>query len=329
MMRTPSPSPPVETGPDAAVSEQAAAWVEAADTLGSTERAALAQWRAADPRHAAAHDRAAGIWADPLLAQALSELPRLARPRRLWQGAWLRGLTTAAALALLLLAAGPPLLSRWWAPVPAETGAYTTLAAQDRDYVLPDGSVLALDGASRVTTLYEIEQRLLTLEKGGAQFTVVKDARRPFIVKAGAATVRAVGTIFAVERLPGATEVAVTEGVVQVTGGGQRRELAVGGRLRVADNGAVTALPDLPPGQEAAWRNGWLDMHDQRLDQVIARLQRQTDKPIRLADPTLGTLLLTGRIRTRPAEESLRLIAGLKNLSLREEGGALVLAAAR
>ncbi|NWO96327.1 FecR domain-containing protein, partial [Escherichia coli] len=74
---------------------------------------------------------------------------------------------------------------------------------------------MVLNTATQVELDFDREARRVALLNGEAQFDVVKDPARPFIVTAGDVTVRAVGTRFSVWRLgEDRTRVVVAEGIV-------------------------------------------------------------------------------------------------------------------
>ena len=81
---------------------------------------------------------------------------------------------------------------------------------------LEDGSRIELNARSRLRVTYSKSLRTVELYDGQALFQVAKDASRPFLVKSGEATVRAVGTQFDVYRKDDHTTVTVLEGRVAV-----------------------------------------------------------------------------------------------------------------
>jgi transmembrane sensor len=88
--------------------------------------------------------------------------------------------------------------------------------AERREIALADGSVVQLDPETRLRISYATRARRVSLEYGRALFHVAKDPNRPFFVDAGDATVRAVGTAFAIERQIESVLVTVAEGKVAV-----------------------------------------------------------------------------------------------------------------
>jgi hypothetical protein len=111
-------------------------------------------------------------------------------------------------------------------PSRVATGASPAeLSFGDAHVAVAPTSTLVLTGSSErgVTAV---------LERGGAQFTVAPRAGRPpFVVQAGATTIRVVGTRFEVLRSASdVVDLTVSEGVVQVVHRGQHAEVRAGGR---------------------------------------------------------------------------------------------------
>jgi transmembrane sensor len=77
-----------------------------------------------------------------------------------------------------------------------DTLAFQTSAGERRAFDLPDGSRITLDADSVLNVQMLPDRRSLQLARGEAYFEVAKDAARPFLVRAGGAVVRAVGTAF-------------------------------------------------------------------------------------------------------------------------------------
>jgi transmembrane sensor len=81
---------------------------------------------------------------------------------------------------------------------------------------LADGSTVDLNARSSIRVEFSNSERRIELLDGQALFQVAKDKERPFIVRSGDATVRAVGTQFDVYRKSSGTTITVLEGRVAV-----------------------------------------------------------------------------------------------------------------
>jgi len=93
---------------------------------------------------------------------------------------------------------------------------YATAIGEQRSLELEDGSTVALNSRSKIRVRYSAGERDVDLVEGQALFHVAKDAARPFIVRSGATSVRAVGTEFDVYQRHDGTVVTVVEGRVAV-----------------------------------------------------------------------------------------------------------------
>jgi transmembrane sensor len=218
---------------------------------------------------------------------------------RTWRGRQtLRWLATAAAL---VLAVGGVWYSRVSSGPRYRTA--TTTSGQRASLKLADGTQVILGPAS--TLRYDVSSRARRVELSGlAQFKVVHDASRPFIVRAGRAEATDVGTEFTVRAFPdeGAVVLAVTEGEIALRDGATRLSLAAGQIGRV-DSAGVQRLAGAP-SDYAQWVAGGLMFQNAPLSDVARELSRWFAADVRVdarvanrrvsatyADPTLDGVL--------------------------------------
>ena len=121
-----------------------------------------------------------------------------------------RRFAAAAACAL----AGTFAAALWWQS--GHHSLYATDVGERRSLTLADGSTVDLNVHSSIRVEFSNSERRVELLDGQALFQVAKDKDRPFIVRSGSATVRAIGTQFDVARQSAATTVTVLEGRVAV-----------------------------------------------------------------------------------------------------------------
>jgi transmembrane sensor len=140
--------------------------------------------------------------------------------------------------------------------------------------------------------------REVVLDEGQAVFDVAHDAARPFRIAAGDRTIRVVGTQFDVRRRDGRLAVTVARGAVEVLpsagASGQAFRLSPGQRLEHLDGAPGAELTTAPPEEAFSWRSGRLVYRDQPLSAVVADLNAQFAKPIRIADPALAATPISG-----------------------------------
>jgi transmembrane sensor len=158
--------------------------------------------------------------------------------------------------------------------------------------------------------------RYVDLRRGEAYFEVQHDQSRPFVVKAGAMTVTAVGTKFDVRTSGDRTVVAVTEGAVDVTTdevATSRSPDTHSGRIAAE---TITSPVRLMAGQQAvrdpsragltvvdiniaaatSWREGRLEYVMEPLSGVVEDVNRYATRHILIQDPSLGEMIFTGTI---------------------------------
>lgn len=291
--------------------------------LDAHERAALQAWLARDSAHGRLLDEHARLWhaAGKLRAPANdAAAPATPRSRR-WGG------PGAAMLAASLAA-----VAIWFA---APFGAHDTLTlqtatGQHERFTLADGSRVDLNTRTRVDVDYGERQRQVVLREGEGYFDVAKDSRRPFTVRAGSTSVRAVGTRFSVQRRQdGAVDVVVHEGVVEVTRDepvGREKNaaparLAAGQSLAATPSGfALKALdPNRLPGL-LAWQQGRVSFEDAALPAVLAEMSRYSEQPIVLGEPGLASIRISGSFSTTSTQAFLRTLEQAFALKVERQG---------
>lgn len=139
----------------------------------------------------------------PLSPVSTASIPR--------ESFWVRRRALAASLIAGLVVAAGLLLWR-----SERFPGYATDIGEHRSIALSDGSTVDLNARSKLRVEFSKGERLVELLEGQALFQVAKNKGRPFIVKSGGATVRAVGTQFDVDRKESGTTITVLEGRVVV-----------------------------------------------------------------------------------------------------------------
>lgn len=176
---------------------------------------------------------------------------------------------------------------------------YHTALGENRAVRLADGSVIHLNTASSVEVALRDHVRQVHLLKGEARFDVAHDTRRPFLVTAGDATLRAVGTAFDVRLRSELTELTVIEGVVAVKDHGSAPRRVRANAQAAIRGGAVAITPLAPAGirQRMAWQHGMVELDGDTLAQAVEELNRYRDTPLILGAPGLAALRVGGSFR--------------------------------
>ncbi len=279
-------------GADPNAEEAAIAWA-LRHPLDAAAQAALDRWLARDRRHAGALLRAQAALSvveravDPAPAASLPDRPaggfRLDR-RRLLAGT---GGAIAAALAGIV----------GWSRYMGER--VTTARGEIRRLPLADGSVATIDTDSSMRVILASDSRRIALDQGQAWFQVAKDRERPFIVDAGIAQVRAVGTAFSVRRASGGVEIAVTEGTVAIWASDARGSMSIleAGQFATFAAGAAAPVTGHAPAaieRALAWRAGEIALENETLDRAVAAFNRYNRQQLVLDDPALAGERLVG-----------------------------------
>jgi transmembrane sensor len=203
--------------------------------------------------------------------------------------------------------------------------------------VLPDGSRAELKDGSTLVVRYTATERRVRLTGGEAQFSVMKDPARPFVVEAGGVAVRAIGTVFDVRFESAAVEVLVTEGKVRVglaaqepgrifqphpadlepptVAAGQRAVFSLAAPLPTA---FVAEVSPEEIRRNLAWQAPRLQFDETPLAEAIAEFNQRNHQRLVLDDPALGALTIGGTFRPDNVDGFVRLLSvtlGLRAVS--------------
>lgn len=207
---------------------------------------------------------------------------------------------------------------------------YITPRGQRAQFNLPDGTQVILSVASRlrVPADYGERGRVVHLD-GEAYFEVTHDEQNPFVVHAGAAVARDLGTRFVVRAYEeeDGVRVVVAEGEVALQGdsaGGREALLGAGELGRVAANGEVTTRSGVDLDRYLAWTQGRLVFANTPLREVLPQLGRWYDLDLRLGDSALADLPVTATFKNQPSDDVLGLLALTLGLTPERRGRTVV-----
>ncbi|MEH3147670.1 MAG: FecR family protein [Methylobacterium frigidaeris] len=274
------------------VYEAAAGWVARLSSADATEgdRAAFEVWRAADPAHAEAHAELDALW------RRLGHVPD---PRRR-AGRGPAGIAVVAVLGAALA---------WQSGVIDRLRADLWTGIGDIGHaVLADGTRVDLNTGTALALRFTATERGVDLLRGEALFDVAPDPARPFVVRGGGVSVRAVGTLFFVRADGGDGPVGVAEGRVEVAASGREMQVAAGEAVRRRD-GTAPAVVAADVTRAVSWRDGRLIFSGERLSEVLAELGRYRRGRIVLLDPRIGGRRVTGAFDPHNTDDALDAIA--------------------
>lgn len=265
--------------------EEASGWVARMDreSWSGEDEAALQDWLRADEKNRGALLYSQAVWLSLESAgventdQQQNRSPVLTRRR--------------AVGALAFASIGSLAGIGYW----GQDKAYRTDTGEIRRVALDDGSVATINTESRVLVRMGNHRRTIALDQGEAWFEVAKDPLRPFVVESGTARALAVGTAFSVRRSGDATDIVVTEGIVQVWPKDADVEpllLKAGESARVTRATVHRAKAD--PERSLAWRTGSIFLRGDTVASAAAEFNRYNRRQIILLDQDLAQEQLDG-----------------------------------
>ncbi len=276
-----------------ALTEEAAAWflrMQQSDG-NDAEQKAFEAWLSQSSAHRAEYQQYARLWHN------LDYLER--KPQKKCSA------TAAGLLALVFLFGAAQWLSR------IEDVIVTATGERER-IVLADGTAVDINTDTQLRlALYGFTRKAI-VEHGEALFKIGSERFRAFEVRAGNGVIRHIGTEFNVVRENGRTTVAVLEGAVEIRLENQYRTTIVRGgqQLSYTEQGLSDMLP-ADTETVTAWRKNRLIFRDTPLSEAVRQINRYHTRPIRLGDPQLSTLSVSGEFN---ATDRDGLIRALKTL---------------
>ncbi|MET3528175.1 FecR family protein [Phenylobacterium koreense] len=176
--------------------------------------------------------------------------------------------------------------------------AYSTDVGAQQVVRLEDGSVVRLNTDSKVRVRYGQHVRRLVLERGQAYFEVAHDGGRPFVVEAGDAQVRALGTKFDVQRTEGKTRVTLVEGRVEVARAGTPSAwtLKPNEQITLGEAAPRPGPADVP--QATSWTIGRLRFLDTPLVKAVDEVNRYSRTKIVLDAGDVAQVRINGAFET-------------------------------
>jgi ferric-dicitrate binding protein FerR (iron transport regulator) len=203
----------------------------------------------------------------------------------------------------------------------------TVTASMDEkniEVLLADGSKVYLNRDSKLIypETFGRNNRKVTL-KGEAYFDIAPDASHPFIIDAGNARVRVLGTSFSVitDNKDNEVEVFVTTGTVMLTSndGSESMMIEPGYIGRISGNNSSSSLNT--NANYLSWNTDILTYDGERLGVVFADLKRTFNIDITAGDPAINDYRLTSRFDSQPHDTIIKVICTTFNLHSVMEGG--------
>ncbi len=210
-----------------------------------------------------------------------------------------------------------------------------TQASEWRHLQLTDGSMVRVGPHTKLRIRFEESGRFIDLPRGEAVFQVAKDPARPFIVNAGLAVVRAVGTEFGVTRLGEEVVVTVAEGEVAVARGARNDSLECAEdeapsvpvladqQVHVSRSKPV-AVQQVSATRELAWARGRLIFETETVAEAIDEFNRRNSLQIAVNDSAIASRRVCCVFDAADPESFAEAVAAEPDIALlRDDSGVL------
>lgn len=229
-----------------------------------------------------------------------------------------RGKAAQSAGIALVLAFAVAALA-WLNPV-YRTERFATAIGERRAVLLGDGSKLLLDSGSRVDVSWRLRSREASVH-GQVLFDVSPAVYRPFVVSAGLTKVEVLGTLFNVRRLDDdQVRVTLARGWVQVAAAGQTPVRLTPGQQVDAIGGRLLPVTQADATKAMAWKQGRIVFEQTPLAEAVALLRHYRKAAIRLDDPSLAALKLSGVFDAHDVDRLLALLPSILPVSVQQQG---------
>ncbi|GAT62008.1 FecR family protein [Paludibacter jiangxiensis] len=184
---------------------------------------------------------------------------------------------------------------------------------QKANLQLPDGTKVWLNSGSsiRYDKSYNQHDRIIALE-GEAYFEVAKDKKRPFIVKANAVSVRAVGTAFDVKAYTNDDAITTTliEGKVNVFDKTTTSQLLPNQKITFnKSNHTFDKVQVYDAAIAGLWKNNQLAFDSETLEDIAKVLERMYNIQVVFDSEQIKQIRFSGKIKNNSLESVLQLIS--------------------
>ena len=206
----------------------------------------------------------------------------------------------------------------------AEMNTLYVPAGQRAQLTLHDGTQVWLNAQSTLTypARFSRNRREVSVV-GEAYFDVVENREKPFIVTTQQLTMEVLGTKFNVFSYPdaGYTQTALVEGSLKVSETGKKSQpvlLSPNQQVTYSDN--KIRLEKLSNPEYLLWRDGIYAFENERLIDIIEKLELYYDITIKVEDPEIFNVRYTGKFRQRDGiDEILHILQKIQSFSIERD----------
>ena len=332
--------------------EQASHWWELlhGDGVSNSDHREFGEWVARSPERVEAYLQTARlakaiksprlIWpstpAEVLIREAKASpetvLPfsttRIAAPVGRDEGRHFQSRFAWAAAVVLFIGVG---LTLFMLETPQE---FRTALGEQRSVLLADGSRATLNTASTIEVILQKGRREVRLVQGEALFEVAHDSARPFVVRAGNALLKDVGTQFNVDMRSNGTTVTVVEGQVAVDSAatsesasaqaGSRSDtvealiLSANDRVVVTPAGVGAPQRGVNVAASVAWTQRQLMFEHRPLSEVAEEFNRYNKDRIDIDSAELKRQEVTGVFDAKDPASFVAFLSSVPGVEIRE-----------
>lgn len=230
------------------------------------------------------------------------QLAKPGTPKTIQMPVWTKYAAGVAAILLLGVLVWKPLSNNGMVTVLADNG--------NREVTLPDNSHITLREGSTLSypETFDPAQRNVKLE-GEAFFEVARNEKQPFVIDAGVAEVKVLGTSFNVHCANNEAEVTVATGKVQMTSGRKATDYVI---LTPGEKGVLLhnelAEMTVNDNNYLYWKTGVLAFEHKPLSYIVAEIGRLHKTNILLDNAmpeTMKAQVITISFNRQPVEDML------------------------
>ena len=197
-------------------------------------------------------------------------------------------------------------------------------AGQRAQLTLEDGSSVWLNANStlRYPSNFSKKERRVEIE-GEAYFDIAQNKKKPFIVSTKNVNMKVLGTQFNVHSYPN-TEYVTTnliEGSVRVSMNNiENKGVTLTPNQQVTVSGNQMTVSTTSNDDYFLWTEGVYTFHNERLLDIINKLQLYYDVKIIVEEPEIFNVRYTGKFRQRDGiDEILRIIQKIRNFGIKKD----------
>ncbi|MDG3581785.1 FecR family protein [Galbibacter pacificus] len=212
--------------------------------------------------------------------------------------------------------------SAWYSFYGPQKVLYTTVATSENEIktiVLTDSSTVTLNHNSSLSfpQKFKSNKREVTL-RGEAFFKISKDKNRPFTVAANNVTTTVLGTKFNVDMTAHRVSVSLVEGSVDVRGLGTSKVLKPKEQIEFNLTDSVVQTQIFDPKTTLLWMTNNLSFNNDRLLDIIKVLENKFKVAIKLQEPDLNEVRITGTFKGQSLTSILLAVTNTANLKFKK-----------